>query len=107
MQPPLQGPRHPAGGKRRGKDGREKWQDAAAKIGGRGEAEITNGLERNEVLTTLSLWRNKIVFVEGAKAIAEALRGNGVLKNLAISGNTKSATRARRQSAALSQSTRC
>ena len=51
------------------------------------EAEITNGLERNEVLTTLSLWRNKIVFAEGAKAIAEALRGNGVLKNLAISGN--------------------
>ena len=66
------------------------------------EAEITNGLERNEVLTTLSLWRNKIVFVEGAKAIG----GNGVLKNWQ-SAETKSATRARRQSAALSQSTRC
>ena len=67
----------------------EKWRDAAAKIGGRGEAEITNGLERNEVLTTLSLWRNKIVFVEGAKAIG----GNGVLKNWQ-SAETKSATRA-------------
>ena len=35
------------------------------------------------VLTTLSLWRNKIG-VEGAKAIAEALRGNGVLTSLSV-----------------------
>ena len=35
------------------------------------------------MLTTLSLWRNKIG-VEGAKAIAEALRGNGVLTSLSV-----------------------
>ena len=39
---------------------RERWRRAAAKIGGRGEAELTEKLERNEVLKTLSLVNDQV-----------------------------------------------
>jgi len=83
MQQPLQGPRHPAGGKRRFNT---KWRDAADKIGETGAARIRGGLERNEVLTSLNLRYNQIR-AEGAAAIAEALRGNEVLTTIDLSRN--------------------
>ena len=55
----------------------QKWRDAAAKIGCRGGAAITYGLERNEVLTNLNL-SHKNIRHEGAAATAEARRGNEV-----------------------------
>ena len=63
----------------------EKWRDAAAKIGGRVGAKITGALERNEVLTSLDV-RNKIG-PTGATAIADALKGSGVLITLDLSGD--------------------
>ena len=38
----------------------QKWRNAAAKIGCRGGAAITYGLERNEVLTNLNLSHKNI-----------------------------------------------
>ena len=64
----------------------EKWRDAAAKIGGRGAATITGGLECNEVLTELRLGVNGIGD-KGAKALASALRVNAVLKSLSLRFN--------------------
>ena len=64
----------------------EKWRDAAAKIGGRGAATITGGLECNEVLTSLNLQSN-CIRDEGVAAIAEALQGNGVLTTLNLRFN--------------------
>ena len=70
----------------------QKWRDAAAKIGCRGGAAITYGLERNEVLTNLNL-SHKNIRHEGAAATAEALRGNAVLTTLALPRNTAEARR--------------
>jgi len=82
----------------------EKWRDAAAKIGGRGGAAITYGLERNEVLTNLNLSSNNIdgetgyIMASGelllvdmtsvlAKPITDALKVDPVLKTLNLSCN--------------------
>ena len=63
-----------------------KWRDAADKIGEEGAARIRGGLERNEVLTTLDLGGG-YVRAECAAAIAEALRGNAVLKSINLEYN--------------------
>ena len=76
MQQPLQGPRHPAGGKRRFKD-KHEVAECGSQNRRRRRCKYHRWLERNEVLTDLNLSNNQIR-AEGAAAIAEALRGNAV-----------------------------
>ncbi|EOD13139.1 hypothetical protein EMIHUDRAFT_357080 [Emiliania huxleyi CCMP1516] len=91
----------------------ERWRVAAARIGGRGEAELTDELKRNVVLQTLSLVNNQIdpwcavaiaqvlwddvvlttlklsinIGEEGATALGVALKVNTVLATLDLGGN--------------------
>ena len=64
----------------------ERWRVAAARIGGRGEAELTDELKRNVVLQTLSLVNNQID-PWCAVAIAQVLWDDVVLTTLKLSIN--------------------
>ena len=61
---------------------------SAKKLGPGSAAVVAAGVSVNAVLTELNLGNNNNIRAEGAAAIAEALRGNRVLKNIDLRGNS-------------------